>query len=64
MSNKAHKKELKNINDDIDAMAKKLIKQLKSQPLDTIDLYYYINVLNVLKVRKNKIMTLIALDYQ
>ncbi len=58
--NKALKKELDNINKDIKKVNDNLIKGLESIGIEYIDLYTYINLIDTLTIRKNKIQYLIA----
>lgn len=60
--NKALNKELEAINNDIKILNDNLIKALKVATIEYIDLYVYIDRLNVLLTRKNKIQYLIAIN--
>jgi len=60
---KTYLNDRKAINDDIKALQIQLIKALQTNSIEIIDLYYFINKLNVLKTRKAKIEYLIALEY-
>lgn len=53
----------KRINKDIKTLQKQLIEVLQTQSIELIDLYYFINKLDILKTRKSKIEYLIALEY-
>ena len=53
-------KELELINQDIKKVNDNLIKALQSVGIEYIDLYTYINLLDTLTIRKNKIQYLIA----
>ena len=60
MDNTEINKELKKIQYEIDMLNNDLIKALSSSGIELIDLYFFINTLDVLKARKNKLMYLKA----
>ena len=60
---KTYLKDRDAINKDIATLQSQLIKALQTQSIEIIDLYYFINKLNILKTRKSKIEYLIALEY-
>ena len=62
MSNKELQKELDKINQDIQKLNNNLIAGLQTAGIEFIDLYRYIDLLDILTVRKNKIQYLIATD--
>ena len=58
------KSDLNDINNDIKKVQQQLINLLKTTNIEYIDLYYFINLIDTLKARKNKIQYLIALEYE
>lgn len=60
MNNTQINKELQKIQYEIDTLNNDLIKALNNSGIELIDLYFFINTLDVLKARKNKLMYLKA----
>lgn len=56
--------ELKKVDEDIEKLSNNLIKALQEIGIEYIDLYTYIDQLNKLSTRKNKIQYLLAVDIE
>lgn len=64
MDNKQLQTELDKINADIKKINNNLIKALQTVGIEYIDLYTYINLINKLTLRKDKIQYLIAVNIE
>lgn len=64
MNNKELQVELNKINKDIKKVNDNLIKALMTVGIEYIDLYTYINLIDKLTLRKNKIQYLIAVNIE
>lgn len=62
--NKALNDQLKLVNKDIKKVNDNLIKALMTVGIEYIDLYTYINLLDNLTTRKNKLQYLIAVNIE
>lgn len=64
MSREELEKSLKECNDEIAQLQQRLIDALNAVGIEYVDLYSFINEMNVLETRKNKLNYLLAIKIQ
>ena len=57
-----YKKELNKVSNELNELSKLLISQLEESPIEYINLYQYIDIIDTLTIKKNKLLYLIATD--
>lgn len=64
LTNEELNEELEKVNEEIQTLTDNLIKALQDIGIEYIDLYTYINLVNNLTTRKNKIQYLLATNLE